>query len=43
LASEIVLNEIIESAFGTFFLYQFGKSFIFLAHPAKTENDAGKL
>ena len=33
----------LKSAYGTFFLYKFWKSFVFLAHPAKTENDAGKL
>jgi hypothetical protein len=35
--------EIIENVFGTVFLYKFWKSFVFLAHVAKTENDAGKL
>jgi hypothetical protein len=33
----------LKSAFGTFFLYKFGKSFVFLLHSAKTENEAGKL
>jgi hypothetical protein len=33
----------LKSASGTFFLYTFWKSFSFLGHVAKTENDAGKL
>ena len=31
-----------KSEYGTFFLYKFWKSFVFLAYAAKTENDVGK-
>ena len=33
----------LKSAYGTFFLYKFWKSFVFLAHAAKTENGARKI
>jgi hypothetical protein len=33
----------IKIAYIIFFLYKFGKSFVFLAHAAKTDSDAGKL
>jgi hypothetical protein len=33
----------LKSAYGTFFLYKFGKSFVFLAVAGETLDDAGKL